>query len=83
MRPIPILIFPHDVIDRIEAAGDAEAQKKEGMAICVETIKKLKGMPGLRGVHILSGGNEAVVPADYMPQQHKYREITYAGKISY
>ena len=54
--------IPSDVLDRIKAAGNPEAQKKEGLKIAVEIIKKLKGLPGLRGVHILSGGNEAIVP---------------------
>jgi methylenetetrahydrofolate reductase (NADPH) len=55
-------IIPIAVLDRIKAAGDAEAQRQEGLKIAVETIKKLKALPGLRGVHILSGGNEAVLP---------------------
>jgi methylenetetrahydrofolate reductase (NADPH) len=55
-------IIPAAVLDRIKAAGDAEAQRQEGLKIAVETIKKLKALPGLRGVHILSGGNEAVLP---------------------
>jgi methylenetetrahydrofolate reductase (NADPH) len=55
-------VIPDDVIERIKSAGDAAAQKKEGLALCVDTIKKLKAMKGLRGVHILSGGNEAIVP---------------------
>jgi methylenetetrahydrofolate reductase (NADPH) len=55
-------IIPAGIIDRLKAAGDASAQKKEGVKIAVEMIKSLKGTPGLRGIHILSGGNEAVVP---------------------
>ena len=54
--------IPDEVIERLKAAGDQNAQKKEGLTICAEIIKKLKNMTGLRGVHILSGGNEAVVP---------------------
>jgi methylenetetrahydrofolate reductase (NADPH) len=54
--------IPDEVINRLNAAGQNGAQKKEGLAICVETIKKLKGMDGLRGIHILSGGKEGVVP---------------------
>ena len=54
--------IPDEVIARIRAAGNAEAQRKEGLAICAEIIKKIKVMPGLRGIHILSGGNETVVP---------------------
>jgi methylenetetrahydrofolate reductase (NADPH) len=55
--------IPAPVIERLKAAGDREAQKKEGLAICVETIDKLKKMEGLRGIHLLSGGKEATVPA--------------------
>jgi methylenetetrahydrofolate reductase (NADPH) len=54
--------IPDKVIERLKKAGDAAAQKKEGLVICVETIKQLKAMEGLRGIHILSGGREAVVP---------------------
>ncbi len=55
--------IPAPVIERLKAAGDREAQKKEGLAICVETIDKLKNMKGLRGIHLLSGGKEETVPA--------------------
>jgi methylenetetrahydrofolate reductase (NADPH) len=54
--------IPADVLNRIKAAGELEAQKKEGLKVAIEIIKKLKALPGLRGVHILSGGNEAIVP---------------------
>ncbi len=55
--------IPEDVIARLESAGGEEAQRKEGLAICAETIGKLKALPGLRGIHIFSGGNESAVPA--------------------
>jgi methylenetetrahydrofolate reductase (NADPH) len=55
--------IPVPVIERLKAAGDRKAQKKEGVAICVEMIDKLKGMRGLRGIHLLSGGKEWTVPA--------------------
>ncbi len=54
--------IPDKVIERLKAAGDASAQKKEGIAIYTEMIKKIKGMMGLRGIHILSGGKESLVP---------------------
>jgi methylenetetrahydrofolate reductase (NADPH) len=54
-------VIPENIINRLMAAGNHEAQKKEGIKIAAETIKKLKGLPGLKGVHILSGGNESVV----------------------
>jgi methylenetetrahydrofolate reductase (NADPH) len=56
------IVIPDGVIARLEKAGPAEAQEKEGLAICTETVKKLKGLTGLRGIHIMSGGNVSVVP---------------------
>jgi methylenetetrahydrofolate reductase (NADPH) len=55
-------VIPAEVLNRIQAAGDLEAQKREGLKIAVEVIEKLKAVPDLRGIHILSGGNEAAVP---------------------
>jgi methylenetetrahydrofolate reductase (NADPH) len=55
-------MIPNSIIERMQSAGDQAAQKKAGLAICVETAKKLKSMKGLRGIHIISGGNESVVP---------------------
>jgi len=52
-------VIPESIIDRLTAAGDAAAQEKEGVRIAAEIINKLKGLEGLRGVHILSGGSES------------------------
>jgi methylenetetrahydrofolate reductase (NADPH) len=54
--------IPDKIIERLKKAGDDSAQKKEGLAICVETIKQLKALEGLRGIHVLSGGKETLVP---------------------
>jgi len=54
--------IPERVIERIKSAGDEDAQKKEGLSICVEVIKKINGLDGVKGVHILSGGRESLVP---------------------
>lgn len=35
---------------------------KTGVAVCAETIKKLKAMEGVRGIHIFAGGKETLVP---------------------
>jgi methylenetetrahydrofolate reductase (NADPH) len=43
------------------AAGNPDAQEKEGLKLCAEIIGKLKGAKGVRGVHILSGGREKLV----------------------
>ncbi len=54
--------IPDKIVERLKKAGDAAAQKKEGIAICAETIKQLKSLDGVRGIHILSGGKESSVP---------------------
>jgi len=54
--------IPPRIIERLKLAGDRQAQKKEGLSICVEIINKLKNMNGLRGIHILSGGKEETLP---------------------
>jgi methylenetetrahydrofolate reductase (NADPH) len=53
-------VIPDEVIARLK--GDEAAQKKQGLAVCAETIKQLKSINGLHGIHILSGGKEAMVP---------------------
>jgi len=55
-------IIPPAIIKRLESAGDDTAQRKEGVKIAGEIMKQLKSVPGLKGIHILSGGNESVVP---------------------
>jgi methylenetetrahydrofolate reductase (NADPH) len=53
--------IPSSHVQRIKDAGAAEEQKKMGITICVETIKKIKGMKGLSGIHIISGGKEDLI----------------------
>ena len=53
--------IPDSHIKRIKDAGNPEAQKKEGIAICVETIGKIKEMKGLNGIHIISGGKVDII----------------------
>ncbi|MBN2374774.1 MAG: methylenetetrahydrofolate reductase [Sedimentisphaerales bacterium] len=55
-------VIPDNVLERLEGAGNAEAQKQEGLAIFAETVQKLKTIKGLRGIHILSGGKETRIP---------------------
>jgi methylenetetrahydrofolate reductase (NADPH) len=61
--------IPNSHVKRIQDAGTAEEQAKMGIAICVETIKKIKDMKGLSGIHIISGGKENII----------YKIITEAG----
>jgi len=51
---------PESVIARLTAAPDAA---KEGIAIAAEMAVQIKTIPGVRGIHILSGGCESAVAA--------------------
>ncbi len=55
------LRIPDAMVAKLKAAGNADAQEKEGLKLCAEIIGKLKGMKGVRGIHILSGGREKLV----------------------
>ncbi|HDM10633.1 MAG TPA: methylenetetrahydrofolate reductase [Desulfobacteraceae bacterium] len=44
---------PDDVIKRMETVPK-DKQREEGIQICVETIERLKEMPGVSGVHIMA-----------------------------
>lgn len=55
------LCIPDVVMERLKAAGSMDAQEKEGLTICAELVGRLKGMKGIRGIHIISGGREALV----------------------
>ena len=54
--------IPDEIIDRLKKAGDKDAQRKEGLKISLEIIQEIKKLTGLRGIHILSGGKEAILP---------------------
>ncbi len=47
---------PESVIARLTAASDPAT---EGIAIAVEMARQLKTVPGVRGIHVLSGGCES------------------------
>jgi methylenetetrahydrofolate reductase (NADPH) len=48
------------VIARLSGASDSA---KEGVAIAAEMASRLKAIPGVRGIHILSGGCESLAAA--------------------
>ncbi len=47
---VPGMSIAPEYIQRMKSAQDG---KEEGVAICVETIKRLKEIPGVSGVHIM------------------------------
>jgi methylenetetrahydrofolate reductase (NADPH) len=55
------LRIPDAMVVTLKAAGNADAQEKEGLKLCADIVGKLKAMKGVRGVHILSGGRENLV----------------------
>ncbi len=56
---IPGVTVPEALIDALEEAGpDAEAI---GTARCVETVLRLKELPGVAGVHVIGLGHETAV----------------------
>jgi methylenetetrahydrofolate reductase (NADPH) len=52
--------IPEELVTRIAAAADPV---KEGIAIAAETANRLKQLPGVRGIHILSCVDESSVAA--------------------
>lgn len=44
---------PDEVIDRMEKAPQGK-QREEGIRICVETVERLKEIPGVKGVHVMA-----------------------------
>lgn len=54
--------IPDDIIDRMKNAGDQEGQRKKGLAIAATIVKEIREIDSVRGVHILSGGKETIVP---------------------
>lgn len=56
-------IIPDAIVERMEAAGDPEAAKAEGIAICADLLRELAEIPGIAGAHLMAPRNEASVPA--------------------
>jgi methylenetetrahydrofolate reductase (NADPH) len=58
---LPGVRVPDDVVRRLRGVpGDRMAA--EGMALCVETVQRLREVPGVAGVHMMSVGFEQGVP---------------------
>jgi len=52
--------IPDEVFARLRESEDAAS---EGIAVCAQTAAALKGVDGVRGVHIMGGGTPEVVAA--------------------
>ena len=56
---VPGMSIADEYIKRMESAADP---KEEGAAICVETMKRLRDIPGVKGVHIMPVMWESITP---------------------
>ncbi|MHB9093501.1 MAG: methylenetetrahydrofolate reductase [Eubacteriales bacterium] len=54
------MIVPDEMVDRLKKAED---QKAEAVEICVEQIKQIMKIKGVKGVHIMAVGWEEIVPS--------------------
>jgi methylenetetrahydrofolate reductase (NADPH) len=52
-KHVPGMDVPQEIIDRMEAAPKGK-KAEEGVAICVETIERLKKVEGVAGFHIMA-----------------------------
>jgi len=66
---VPGMDVPDEVIDRLKGVPK-ERQAEEGIRICVETIQRLREIPGVRGVHIMA-----------IEWEEKVREIVEAAGL--
>ncbi|MHB0884867.1 MAG: methylenetetrahydrofolate reductase [Bacillota bacterium] len=59
MKSVPGMIVPDEMIARIKGAAD---QAAAGVDLAVEMIKRVRGIEGVRGVHLMAVGWEEKVP---------------------
>jgi methylenetetrahydrofolate reductase (NADPH) len=52
-KNVPGMDIPDEMIGRMKGVPK-EKQAEEGIRICVETIERLREMPGVRGIHIMA-----------------------------
>jgi methylenetetrahydrofolate reductase (NADPH) len=50
---VPGMDVPDEMIERMRGVSK-EKQSEEGIKICVETIQKVREIPGVRGIHIMA-----------------------------
>lgn len=65
----PGISIPKKYLDRMDRAAEKDQgtdqrkfQQTEGISIAVEIIQNLRKIPGISGIHMMVGGNEAILP---------------------
>jgi len=68
-KSIPGMKIPAEIVKRLETAGDSlkgeekrEAVRKEGLNISLETIRAVRKIKGVDGIHIMGVGWEESIP---------------------
>jgi methylenetetrahydrofolate reductase (NADPH) len=59
MSEVPGVYVPPAMIERLEQSKDA---KEEGVQIALETVERVRRLPGVRGIHFMAVGWESIVP---------------------
>jgi len=54
--------IPDELIERMEAAGDKDARREEGIKICLEMIERIRKIEGVAGIHLMPIGWESITP---------------------
>lgn len=58
---VPGLSIPDAVAERLSRVDESHFAE-EGIRLCVETIQRLREIPGVAGVHLMAFGREHVIP---------------------
>jgi methylenetetrahydrofolate reductase (NADPH) len=59
---VPGVVIPADIVKRMDDAGDdKDAQQETGVAIALELVEKLRGTPGISGIHMMAVHWESIV----------------------
>ena len=59
---LPDMDVPDEIIERLRKPRNKEEVAEEGMRIAAETIKKLRKIDGVAGIHIMSIWREEMIP---------------------
>jgi methylenetetrahydrofolate reductase (NADPH) len=61
LQELPGVFIPDDVVKRIRSVPEDKLQQ-EALALCAETIQRLREIPGINGVHIIASGWDDFIP---------------------
>jgi methylenetetrahydrofolate reductase (NADPH) len=59
---VPGVVIPDEMVERMNGAGDKEAQQETGFQIAAGILEKLKETPGICGAHIMAVHWESIIP---------------------